>query len=998
MNKCTNCNVDFVENAKFCHNCGSPVERQIKNGNQPTLFGGSVSRDESVSDSLKRLMPAEYIDKLMASRGQLEGERRIVTILFSDVKGSTSLAENLDPEEVLEIMNGAFDVLIEPITKYEGTIARLMGDAILAFFGAPIAHEDDPVRACRAALDILEGAEKFSEKLKEEKGIEGFAVRVGINTGLVVVAEVGADLRVEYTAMGDAVNIAARMESAADPNTVLITEETKKLIDKYFDVDSLGPISVKGKSQPLNVFRLLDYHHQADSRINPQGIRSQIVGREKELEKFNDSFKDLINGKGSIVSIIGEQGIGKSRLVEEMKIKFKDKFTWAEGRALAYTHGDSYWVARDLLNNLFGLKIESKGVEAHEKLRSFMEMFEKDEFLEIYPYLLHFLNISADQKFEKNKIWEDPEALKGQIYFAYREFVKKEAARKPLVLVWEDMHWSDQPSLTLLNFLLTLIHDVPVLFLLLFRNNEGGIWDSREVYTNIFEDHYNEIKVLPLNKDESIKLLENLLEGHSLPAKFQNQIIEKTEGNAFFIEEVLRSLIDRKMIQLTEGKLTVDITDEEFKVPNHLQSVIMARIDSLEPVDKLALQTASVIGRTFHGQLLKKIMHQSGTGSEFEKEVDELKRREFILARLAGSNDDPKSASELEYIFKQSLTQDVVYDTLLKSHRKKIHNYVGEAIEELYDSNNEEYAGTLAYHFEKGGEFLKAIKYYKIAGSNSKKIFANREAVYSYLKALELYSKTKGPKTGVEEIHEALGNVYFLTSEYSDAISHYEMALEFFTDSQVRSSVFLKCGQVYERWGFYDKALSFFDTGLDELSDTGDNIHRAKILAAKGMVYYRLNQIDNARIMNEEALKILETKKDSMDIGDVYNNLGIIYSKEDNIKEAMKYHQKCLKIRRDINHLSGLAGSYNNIGFLYHRQDDFDMALEHYQMSIELCQKLGNLHGLAKLYDNISHIHISLENENEAMEYNLKAVELLGKISLSGEDIHHDIWLQSGVW
>ncbi len=254
MTLCPSCDTECLKDAKFCHNCGQSLLSK---------FGDNLSEQKSSSltnsrNNLERLMPKEYVDRLLRSKGKMEGERRVVTILFSDVKGSTSLAEDLDPEEVLEIMNGAFEMLIKPITRYGGTLARLMGDAILAFFGAPIAHDDDPYLACRAALDILDGAKTYSEKLQKDRGIEGFAVRVGINTGLVVVAEVGADLRVEYTAMGDAVNIAARMESTAEPHTILITEATKRLVQDKFNLKSMGPISVKGKAKPLNVFRLMN--------------------------------------------------------------------------------------------------------------------------------------------------------------------------------------------------------------------------------------------------------------------------------------------------------------------------------------------------------------------------------------------------------------------------------------------------------------------------------------------------------------------------------------------------------------------------------------------------------------------------------------------------------------------------------------------------------------------------------------------------------------------
>jgi len=265
------------------------------------------------------LAPREFAERLLATRGQVSKERRVVTILFSDVKGSTAMAEELDPEDVTEIMEGAFDVLIEPITRYEGALARLMGDGILAFFGAPIAHEDDAERACRAALEILEGAREYAARLEEERGIAGFNVRVGIHTGLVVVGEVGSDLRVEYTAMGDAVNLASRMETAADPGTVLITEDTYRLIAPLFETEALGPMQVRGRTEPVPVYHILVPRAAVGKPRGIVGLESRMVGREAEFGALQGALQHLQAGVGGIVTVVGEAGVGKSRLLAELQ-------------------------------------------------------------------------------------------------------------------------------------------------------------------------------------------------------------------------------------------------------------------------------------------------------------------------------------------------------------------------------------------------------------------------------------------------------------------------------------------------------------------------------------------------------------------------------------------------------------------------------------------------------------------------------------------------------
>ena len=318
--QCPECNTGNPEGAKFCLKCGVKLvlvcpqcktelpphaEFCIACGTQLVTPPSEAMREPGLgrlTEALERLVPREFAERLLATRGQVGKERRMVTILFSDVKGSTAMAEDLDPEEVMEIMEGAFDVLIEPVYRYEGTVARLMGDAILAFFGAPIAHEDDPERACRAALEIIEGAQRYSARLEEERGIRGFNVRVGISTGLVVVGEVGSDLRVEYTAMGDAINLAARMESAAEPGTILVTEDTHKLIAPLFETEALGPTEVKGKTEPVAVYRVLT---PKVAPVKPRGIaglESPLVGREAQFRALQEAVERLQAGVGSIVT------------------------------------------------------------------------------------------------------------------------------------------------------------------------------------------------------------------------------------------------------------------------------------------------------------------------------------------------------------------------------------------------------------------------------------------------------------------------------------------------------------------------------------------------------------------------------------------------------------------------------------------------------------------------------------------------------------------------
>ena len=998
MISCPNCNTGCPDNANFCLNCGNSLksinQNQIQHKSDP-----SVSND-NMTQTLKRLMPTSYVEKLLSSKGKMEGERRVVTILFSDVKGSTSLAENLDPEEVLEVMNGAFNVLIEPITRYEGTIARLMGDAILAFFGAPIAHEDDPYRACKAALEIIEGAKKFSKELENEKNIRGFGVRVGINTGLVVVAEVGTDLRVEYTAMGDAVNVAARMESAAEPGTILITEATKKLVHNDFDITSVGPIMVKGKSKPINTFKVLREKESINHSSVDERFLSPFIGREVELKKIAGAIENLLNGKGGIVSVTGERGIGKSRLVTELYNQKHHGLKWGMGKALSYNINKSYSVAFDLIRNYFGIYQDFTNQQILESIQKKVEKHFGRQSDDIFPYLEYFLKDSGDAKNKKETKFEDLRAVKGQFHFAFKEIIKKESAVNPLVLVWEDLQWSDLPSLEFLIELLPLVLEVPVLFLLQYRldENEKRAWDFHENVLSQYPENHTEVVLHSLKENECNILIDSLSQDSKLALDIRNQIIKKSEGNPSFIEELLNSISEQNEYILQKQSSGDIELKKELQIPDSLHNVIMSRIDSLEPIEKTTLQTASVIGRVFPMKLLAEVLRDSLSKSEIEESLNELQSKEFILRHLPTNISSNSSVIRKEFVFKQDITQNVLYNSLLLSQRQALHKKVGVEIENLYSENIAEFAESLALHFEKGKNFGKAINYYKLAAERAKDLFANDDAILFYSRALELSDKVPTEPVVFSQIHESMGDVFFVTAQYSNSTNHFKSALNYHNDPGCQAKSYYKLGKVFERSGNYPMALESYNNALKLINERNDGVFLAQINSGISMVYYRQGNLTQAEKLIIEAFEILNKLSATGALADVYNNMGIIYSKLGEFNKALNFHNKCLEIREQSGVSSGLAATYNNIGHIYQQKNELDDAIKHYKKSLEYCEKTGNLHGLAKTFDNLSQIYMAQGKNMEAMEYSLKAISILGKIASEESQMNPNVWLQSGVW
>ena len=543
-----------------------------------------------------------------------EGERRIVTMLFCDVVGSTAMAERLDPEAWTEIMNEVFEVLIAPIHRYEGTLARLMGDAIFAFFGAPTAHEDDPVRAVRAGLEIVEAIDAYRAVHADQR----LNVRVGINTGPVVVGEVGSDVRVEYTAMGDAVNVAARMEQTAQPGTVQITGDTARLVGDWFELGQATPIEVKGKGAAVTAHVVLGRRSRARAAAHPVARSASLVGREHEMETLRRAVDETLDGRGRMVALIGEAGLGKSRLIDETRrywsqrrddAAFADsdiRRLWEIWRCVSYDRTRPYAQYRRIVSALAGIVDTDPPEVVREKLTGTVEAGAATEWLE--PHMRVWRSL-----FGVPEPGEEP--LEGE---AFREAIMdlvprstRYFAAEPRLLVFEDLHWCDGASMDLLIETAEAVQDLPGLLLFAFRPDEPVSERLRRWMAGEHPDRSTEIVLTPLAADASGALIDQLVpEGASDAVRAE--ILERTEGNPLFLEEFAAAVP-------TEGG--------EREIPATLQALITARLDTLDDEARRTLQLASVIGRTFREPVLGAV---AGDGGALRERLETLKRAGLI--------------------------------------------------------------------------------------------------------------------------------------------------------------------------------------------------------------------------------------------------------------------------------------------------------------------------------------------------------------------------------
>jgi len=597
---CAGCQTELPAGARFCTNCGRPVH-------------ASTEADDARLSRLVASAPLPLAQKVRAAT-HTAGERRVVTVLFADAVGSTALAERLGAETWMSIMNGAFDRISPPIYRYEGTIARLVGDGLWAFFGAPVAHEDDPVRAVQAALELLEAAREYADEVRREHGVK-FAMRACLNTGPVVIGSVSDDLKYEYTAMGGTVNLAARLKFAAGPMTALVTESTYRFVGPLFVCADRGLIEVRGRSEPVRAYQVLERRAEPVQvrGLVMTGLESPMVGRDAELATLIKLCDVVRAGLGRAVLVVGEPGLGKTRLVSEWKLAVEAQHTspplWAEGRCLSYGQGLAYHLLSHLLRSIIGVPELAEEPEVRAKLHALCRDLFGDTMLDVYPFLAHLLMLRLEGEAMQRVQIRDPQAIQAQYVEAVRKLLRALAARRSLVLILEDLHWADPSSIGLLIKLLPLTSTGPILFCMVTRpERDAPGWKLVTAARESLGGSLTEITLGALSDADSRKLVGNLLEIEALPAQVRSLILKKAEGNPFFVEEVIRMLIDRGALIRQEGHWVAGAQIASVDIPDNLQSLLLARIDRLPEEVRHTLRVAAVIGRQFPVRVLSYVL------------------------------------------------------------------------------------------------------------------------------------------------------------------------------------------------------------------------------------------------------------------------------------------------------------------------------------------------------------------------------------------------------
>jgi len=699
---CPKCGTVTPASGKFCMSCGHNLQRK--------------SASETIDYSEPQTYTPKFLaDKILTSRSSIEGERKLVTVFFADVANFTSLSEKLDPEDAHNIMDGAFQILMDNIHRFEGTINQFTGDGVMALFGAPLAHEDHALRACHAALSIQNDLKAYGAKLKKAYGLV-FLMRIGINSGPVVVGSIGDDLRMDYTAIGNTTNLASRMETLANPGNILVSTSTHKLARDFFQFESIGSISIKGMTTPQEAYQLIKTG-DVGTRIAASVAKglSPFVGRKNSMSALMDGYEKARTGRGQVVGMVGEAGVGKSRLLLEFtKLLADGEFTYLEGRCLHYGGSMSYLPIRDILKSYFGIKDDDNESEISEKLRSTVDGLNEGPSARLEP-LENLLSV----KVESDEFAAlDPQQKREHTFEAIRNLFVSISRDKPLIIAVEDLHWIDRTSEEFLDYLIGWLGNCKIMLLLMYRQEYSHHWGNKPEYT--------QISLSQLSTPSSIKLIQAILTGDEIAPDIKELILARASGNPLFIEEFTQTLLENGTIKCEEHCYFLDGNASSVDVPDTIQGLIAARIDRLEDNIKRTMQVASVIGRDFAYRILKSI---TGMHEELKSYLLNLQGLEFIYEK--------RLFPELEYIFKHALIQEVTYFSLLTARRKELHRQVGEAMEEQFGDRLNEYSNIVGEHFLRGEAWERAYDYLNQAGDNAIRLYAHAEARDHFTNALK---------------------------------------------------------------------------------------------------------------------------------------------------------------------------------------------------------------------------------------------------------------------
>lgn len=970
--QCPKCQFENPTGVNFCGECGAKLERICPGCNSPNplnfkfcsecghnlIPAKKISEKKSEAEKPASRAPTK---KSFSDIAPLEGERKHITVLFSDLTGYTTMSEKLDPEDLKGITSRIFREISKIVGKYDGFIEKYAGDAVMALFGAPKAHEDDPIRAIKAAREIHEIVDAISPEVETMIG-QPVSMHTGINTGLVVTGEIDME-RGTHGVAGDTINLASRISNLAKSGEILVDVETCRQIEGHFTCEYLGKKTVKGKADPIQVHKVLSQKDKPVTIHRLSGLRADLIGRKVELAELSEAVENLREGRGRVFSICGAAGTGKSRLVEEFKSTLDlEQIQWIEGHAYAYAQNTPYFPLIDLLNRVLSIEENEPPEKVREKVGSGIECLvgKRDD---IVPYVGRLYSLNYPEVEDVS-----PEFWKSRLQSATMAILSALANKAPTIYFLEDLQWADPSFVELLR---QACFEIPksAIVLCVFRPT-----------FNLFTEHqlrsvgkyYHDIQLKDLSLSEAQNMLESLLGTGNIPSDLKRLVQSKAEGNPFYLEELINSLIEAETLIRDNGSWKVTRPITESDVSSTIHGVISGRLDRLKSETKRIIQEASVIGRTFLVEILKKI-------TDLKQDIDgyliSLEHLDFIRTRAL--------QPELEYVFKHALTQEVVYSGLLKKERREIHERIGIVIEKLFDDRIPEFYETLAYHFFEGKSEHKAIDYLLESGDKSLKLYALEESHEYFNKAYEILNQ-KPDKSQEElgiliDIINRWASVFYFKGDvggFMELLRKHERDSEFLENESIRGMYYAWMGWALGMQEHVNESFKYLYKALE----IGEKIEDQSLIAyactwlvfscidshlEKGIVYgqraYEIGEVIetdqylffkplcgmmHVHYLRGEKEKLSEIGEILLEYGTRHNhirsltvgNICMGYNAETagDLTGAVGWYQQAVEISKDpiYTHWAGLF-----LGLGYLRIGKFREAYETLQEVLSFCQK-----------------------------------------------------------
>jgi class 3 adenylate cyclase/tetratricopeptide (TPR) repeat protein len=964
--KCPKCQFDNREGAKFCGKCRTKLSvicPQCDSENPPENSYcdecGHDLREPKETPAIDYSEPQSYTpkflaDKILTTRSSVEGERKLVTVLFADVANYTSISEKLDPEEVHQIMDGAFKVLMDEIHRFEGTINQFTGDGVMALFGAPVAHEDHAQRACHAALSIQSTVGEYGEQVKKETGVE-FKMRIGLNSGPVIVGSIGDDLRMDYTAIGDTTNLAARIQEIAKPDEVWMSQETRNIIRDYFHDQPVGEISLKGKAEPQPIYRVLSERKEVRTRFEAGLVRgvTELVGRRPEMEALRSAFERMKAGEAHVVDVVGEAGVGKSRLVYEFQRSLGRGVNFLSGYCVHYGRNINFLPVMDLVKVAFDIE---EGMTEREVGR-LIEEKAKNGLATMIPFYRNLLSLKVEDP-EFNDL--NPEGRKFGTFEAAKRLLFKLSEEKPLVVFLDDVHWMDKISEEFFTYFSRSFLDHPILMLTAYRPEGDPSWAQGA--------HYQRLGLETLSSKSSIRLVRNIAGGLELDPAFEERIVEKTGGNPFFVEEIVRELLERGDLVNNGDRYVCTRPINQCEIPNTVQGVLAARMDRLSEDLKRTMQVASVIGRDFAFRLLKSIMALG----------DELRTR---LSNLVGLQILYEKAlyPELEYIFKHALTQEVAYASLLKQRRQKIHGRIARAIEEIYADRLEQHYELLAHHWELSDTPERSIEYLVLAGEKSNRSYAASAAVDFFTRALKHIQRSDQAFDSevMLRIREGRAGALHTMGRIEESLGDYQEAIRLASTKGDQHTV-LRCLTGIPILLFHtklkDEVPKFCKQGLELARSLEDKGAEASILANYAYWRYVWQGSSDYETLYQ-ALNIAEESGKPLAILNTRILLSLLERWRGTPQKALELSEGIVEILQSA--LNIYVGSVSTFvrGMALSDVGKYSDAIRLLRKWIEICQQNSVYLNLGRCYNILAWTFSEIYNLEKSLQFNNQALD-----------------------